>query len=276
MREQELRAYLNRILWGSLGLGALVAVRRRACASASSRCGPRSSTSGRSRRKEEMRRLSQRLVSAQEDERRRLARELHDEVGQMLTALRMELGKAERVAPNGGAGFAASVAECKRIIDTVMESVRAPLHGPAPGDARRFRPGQRARLARRGTSRVATTCPVFLAVEGDLDRLPEPQRTCVYRVVQEALTNCAKHAAGHTGRRESCATATAACTSSVQRRRRRHGDGDRARGRAWGWWASRSACARSTASSRSAPSPAAGTTLRDRHSRSRRGKRRSP
>jgi signal transduction histidine kinase len=37
--------------------------------------------------------------------------------------------------------------------------------------------------------------PVDLAVEGDLEKLPDPQRTCVYRVVQEALTNCAKHSA---------------------------------------------------------------------------------
>jgi signal transduction histidine kinase len=36
--------------------------------------------------------------------------------------------------------------------------------------------------------------PVFLNIEGELERLPEPHRTCVYRVVQEALTNCAKHA----------------------------------------------------------------------------------
>ena len=37
--------------------------------------------------------------------------------------------------------------------------------------------------------------PVDLSVNGDLERLPDPQRTCVYRVVQEALTNCAKHSA---------------------------------------------------------------------------------
>jgi signal transduction histidine kinase len=37
--------------------------------------------------------------------------------------------------------------------------------------------------------------PVDLSVDGDLERLPDPQRTCVYRVVQEALTNCAKHSA---------------------------------------------------------------------------------
>ena len=37
--------------------------------------------------------------------------------------------------------------------------------------------------------------PVDLSVDGDLEHLPDPQRTCVYRVVQEALTNCARHSA---------------------------------------------------------------------------------
>ena len=36
--------------------------------------------------------------------------------------------------------------------------------------------------------------PVELSVDGDLERLPEQHRTCVYRVVQEALTNCVRHA----------------------------------------------------------------------------------
>jgi signal transduction histidine kinase len=40
--------------------------------------------------------------------------------------------------------------------------------------------------------------PVNLSVEGDVERLPDPHRTCVFRVVQEALTNCAKHS-GATG-----------------------------------------------------------------------------
>ena len=44
-----------------------------------------------------MRQLSQQLVAAQEEERRKLSRELHDHVGQMLTALRMELGRIERL-----------------------------------------------------------------------------------------------------------------------------------------------------------------------------------
>jgi signal transduction histidine kinase len=192
LREQELRGNLNRILWGSLGLGALVAVvavaRIRVLELRSQEQHERTELA-----EGEMRRLSRRLVSAQEDERRRLARELHDEIGQMLTALRMEFGKAERLRPTNGNGYASSVAECKRIIDTVMESVRAISMGLRPAMLDDFGLGAALDWHGRDFSRRYGV-PVFLTVEGDVDRLPEPHRTCVYRIVQEALTNCAKHA----------------------------------------------------------------------------------
>ncbi|HYU42458.1 MAG TPA: sensor histidine kinase [Vicinamibacteria bacterium] len=189
--EAELRGTLDKILLGSLGLGALVALvavfRIRGLEMRSQEQHERTE-----RAEDEMRRLSQRLVRAQEDERRRLARELHDEVGQMLTALRMELGTAERVRGGGNGAFSASLAEAKKIIDTVMESVRALSMGLRPAMLDDFGLGSALDWHARDYSRRYDV-PVFLAVEGDVDRLPEPQRTCVYRVVQEALTNCAKH-----------------------------------------------------------------------------------
>jgi signal transduction histidine kinase len=192
LREKQLRDHLNRITWGSIGLGALVALvavmRIRVLETRSKEQHERTE-----RAEGEMRRLSQSLVSAQEDERRRLARELHDEVGQMLTALRMELGKAERVRPSVNGAFSSSVADCKRIIDTVMESVRALSMGLRPAMLDDFGLGSALDWHGRDFSRRYGV-PVFLAIEGNLDGLPEPHRTCVYRVFQEALTNCAKHA----------------------------------------------------------------------------------
>jgi signal transduction histidine kinase len=140
-----------------------------------------------------MRRLSHDLVLAQEDERRRLARELHDEVGQMLTALRMELGKAERARGQAGEAFAESSAEVKRIIDTITETVRALSMGLRPAMLDDFGLGAALDWHARDFSRRYEV-PVFLSVDGDVDGLPEPHRTCVYRAVQEALTNCARHA----------------------------------------------------------------------------------
>jgi signal transduction histidine kinase len=192
LREAELRHTLNVILGGSLGLGALVALvavlRIRILETRSQDQHERTEQA-----EEEMRRLSQRLVHAQEDERRRLAREHHDEVGQMLTALRMEIGKVERGRASTGGAFATSLAECKRIVDTVMQSVRALSMGLRPAMLDDFGLGSALDWHARDFSRRYDV-PVFLTVDGEVDALPEPHRTCVYRVVQEALTNCAKHA----------------------------------------------------------------------------------
>src|SRR4029078_11470070 len=104
LREEELGRTLNAILLGSLGLGALVAVvavvRIRVLETRSQEQHERTE-----RAEGEMRGLSQRLVRAQEDERRRLARELHDEIGQMLNAPRLALGKAARPASDRCGGL---------------------------------------------------------------------------------------------------------------------------------------------------------------------------
>jgi signal transduction histidine kinase len=191
-REQELQAHLNRILWGSLSLGVLVAlaatVRIRLLEARSQEQHQRTE-----RTETELRRLSHRLVRAQEDERRRLARELHDEVGQMLTALRMQLGRAERTRSATGSDFAGSVAECKGIIDTILRTVRDLSMGLRPAMLDDFGLGSALDWHVRDFSRRCDV-PVYLFVHGNVDRLAEPHRTCVYRVVQEALTNCARHA----------------------------------------------------------------------------------
>jgi signal transduction histidine kinase len=191
MREQEFHSSLTRILWASLGLGAVVAlgtVLRIRVLEGRARDQHRRTEEA----EQELRLLSNRMVVAQEEERRRLARELHDEVGQMLTALRMEVGKTERLRGTGEA-HRSSVAESKRIVETVMQTVRNLSMGLRPTMLDDFGLGAALDWHARDFSRRYDV-PVFLNVEGDLDGLPEPHRTCVYRVVQEALTNCAKHA----------------------------------------------------------------------------------
>ena len=192
LRQQELDTYVTRMLWGRLALGIAVAViavlRIRLLEQRSIE--QRESTE---RAEQEMRRLSHQLVGAQEDERKRLSRELHDEVGQMLTALRMELGKAERARTSPDGRFSANLAECKRLIETMVHTVRGLAMGlrPAMLDDLGLEPAlnwQARDFSRR------YNVPVNLVLTGDLDRLPESHRTCVYRVLQEALTNCARHA----------------------------------------------------------------------------------
>jgi signal transduction histidine kinase len=198
--QQDLRQYLDRVLWMSTLLGALVAVaaviRIRLLEGRSEEQKRRMAVA-----EGQMRQLSQQLVKAQEDERRSLSRELHDHVGQMLTALRMELGTVERARATPGPGFAGSMSECKRLAETMLRSVRDIAMGLRPSMLDDF--GLQPALewlvrdfARRSDIRVD------LIVEGELERLPDHHRTCIYRVVQEALTNCARHA------RASCITVT--------------------------------------------------------------------
>ena len=109
----------------------------------------------------------------------------------MLTALRMEIGRAERAQALGSPAFTATVAESKTLIDRMMRLVRDLAMGLRPSmlDDLGLEPAL-AWQAREFSRRY--NVPVDLAVDGDLEKLPDPQRTCVYRVVQEALTNCAK------------------------------------------------------------------------------------
>jgi len=190
-RQRELHQYLTWMLAGSLTLGLAVAI----TAAIRFRVLERRAEQQHARTEQaeqEMRRLSNQLVRTQEEERKNLSRELHDELGQMLTALRMEVGRAERAQAVGSPTFAATIAESKSLIDKMMRLVRDLAMGLRPSmlDDLGLQPAlawQTRDFSRR------YNVPVNLTVEGDLERLPDPHRTCVYRVVQEALTNCAKH-----------------------------------------------------------------------------------
>jgi signal transduction histidine kinase len=191
-RERELHAYLNGILAISLilGLGVSVAAVYRVVAL------EKLSEQQRDRAAQaetEMRRLSQQLVNAQEEERRSLSRELHDEVGQMLTGLRMEFGKAERAQALVDGGLRTHLAECKNLVDTLIDTVRHLSMGLRPSMLDDFGLSPALEWQSRDFARRYDV-PVNLALEGEMDAIPEPHRTNVYRIVQEALTNCARHA----------------------------------------------------------------------------------
>jgi signal transduction histidine kinase len=192
-RQRELHHYLTSMLAASLSLGLIVAV----AAVIRIRVLERRSEEQHARTEQaegEMRRLSNQLVKTQEEERKNLSRELHDELGQMLTALRMEVGRAERAQAVGSPAFSATMAESKSLIERMMRLVRDLAMGLRPSmlDDLGLEPAlawQTRDFARR------YNVPVNLHVEGDLERLPDSHRTCVFRVVQEALTNCARHSA---------------------------------------------------------------------------------
>jgi signal transduction histidine kinase len=142
---------------------------------------------------EELRHLSIRLRQVQEEERRTISRELHDEVGQKLTAMRMELGALERLRTGAVAEFSAALGEVKDLAEQSLRMIRDIAAGLRPSVLDDF--GLDAALqkqAREFSKRTGTI--VSVDAEGTFSRLSDRERTSVYRIVQEALTNCAKHA----------------------------------------------------------------------------------
>ncbi len=140
-----------------------------------------------------LRRLSHRLVQAQELERTSLSRELHDEVGQMMTALGMELKNLETLRDSNPAAFEKRMEEIKRLNTDAMRAIRDLAMGLRPSMLDDL--GLEAALQWQGREFSRHTgVPAIVQVNSTLDELSESQRTCIYRVVQEALTNCARHA----------------------------------------------------------------------------------
>jgi signal transduction histidine kinase len=191
-RQDVFRDDLRRLLWQTVLLGVAVAV----VAVFRLRTLERRSDQQRAIAQEaerQMRQLSQERDAAQEEERKNLSRELHDHVAQVLTALRMELGRIERTRTPADKRIGAAVTESKKLVDSMFSTVRDLALGLRPSMLDDF--GLQAALewhVRDVTSRYGVN--VELHVDGDFDSLPDRYRTCVYRAVQEALTNCVRHA----------------------------------------------------------------------------------
>ena len=141
---------------------------------------------------ERLRQLSQQLVSSQEQERKSLSRELHDEIGQLLTALRMELGNLERIKP-GSEDFSEHLDQAKKLADTTLKTTRGIAMGLRPAMLDLLGLGPALEWQTREFARRYDTL-IQLRVDGDLKDLPDRHRTYLYRIVQEGLTNCARHA----------------------------------------------------------------------------------
>lgn len=142
------------------------------------------------RSRQDLRELSANLVQAREDERRRIARELHDELGQRLTALKLDLSTLDRP---GAGPCAAQMQPMLTMLDETMAAVRrlaADLRPMLLDDL-----GLNAAvqwLAGDAARRLGLQVKVSLD-EQEPD-LAEPAATALYRIVQEALTNVARHA----------------------------------------------------------------------------------
>jgi signal transduction histidine kinase len=144
------------------------------------------------RNRQELRHLSGRLVRAQEDERRTIARELHDEIGQALTAVDVELSVAERAIPPDGRAVSA-VKEARVVTQRALAGVRdlSQLLRPSMLDDFGL-PDTLKWYLRKFSDRTGVRTE--LIAERLTDRLPIDIEVCVYRAIQEAVTNVSRHA----------------------------------------------------------------------------------
>jgi signal transduction histidine kinase len=145
------------------------------------------------RTRDELKRLSARLQDAQEQERRSLSRELHDEIGQSLTALLVDLGNAVAEIPPERAALHSTLASARQLAERSVGAVRnlALLLRPSMLDDFGLVPAlhwQAREVSRRTGLRVE------VSADEVSDDLPDGHKTCIYRIVQEALHNCARHA----------------------------------------------------------------------------------
>lgn len=139
---------------------------------------------------EQLQALSLRLLEVQESERRYLARELHDEVGQLLTGLKLKLGLSAR-APATGSKTA--LAEIQTLVNDLMGRVRNLSLDLRPSmlDDLGLLPALLWHFER---YTAQTGVQVMFRHSGLDRRFSPPLETTVYRLVQEALTNVARHA----------------------------------------------------------------------------------
>jgi signal transduction histidine kinase len=142
---------------------------------------------------QQLRLLSYEIVHAQEDERRLISRELHDEVGQMLTGLRIELRQLGETHYRPRTQFDARLQEVRRSLERTIQSVRDIAMGLRPSMLDDLGLGPALEWQAREFARQHDI-PVTVDIRARLDGLSDMQRTGIYRIAQEALTNCARHA----------------------------------------------------------------------------------
>jgi PAS domain S-box-containing protein len=146
------------------------------------------------RQQAELRELSARVLEAREEEKALLARELHDELGQLLTTLKLDLAWLRERVAEAEPALDDRLAQMSALVDRTVASVRRISSGLRPlilddlglADAVNW-------LAEDFASHSGVRVEVDVALDG-VGEVPRPVANTLYRVLQESLTNIARHA----------------------------------------------------------------------------------
>ena len=147
------------------------------------------------RRQAELHEISARVLEAREEEKTLLARELHDELGQLLTAAKMDLAWLRQRLPAGAPELDAKAAQMEAVLDRTVGSVRrisADLR-PLMLDDLGLRDAI-GWLAKEFEKHSGIACHLKAPDEGALENVDRSVAITLYRVLQESLTNVARHA----------------------------------------------------------------------------------
>jgi signal transduction histidine kinase len=142
---------------------------------------------------EQLRRLSRQILSAQEDERKRISRELHDVIAQTLTGINIRLATLKKEALLSTKGLDRNIARTQRLVEKSVDIVHqfARELRPAVLDDLGLIPALHS-FVKLFSNR--TRIHVHLKAFAGVEQLNSDQRTILYRVAQEALTNVSRHA----------------------------------------------------------------------------------
>ena len=141
----------------------------------------------------EQRHLAQRLLAVREEERRHLARELHDEFGQCLTSIGAETAFITTQTRERQPELLPAAQSIASVTAHMLESLQGILSQLRPVGLEEF--GLRAGLEQlvAGWQRRLTGCTFELLIEGEIDDLPDELTVSLYRIIQESLTNALRH-----------------------------------------------------------------------------------
>jgi PAS domain S-box-containing protein len=140
-----------------------------------------------------LRHLSARLLQAQDEERRRIARELHDSAGQLLAALSMTLTPLEMELQKANPRWAEALEGSMKLVDELSNELRTISHLLHPPMLDEAGLGFALRWYVEGFAERSKIDVQFEFPE-DLERLPREMETTIFRLIQESLTNIHRHA----------------------------------------------------------------------------------
>lgn len=148
-------------------------------------------------RNRQLRALSQRAISAQEEERRRIARSLHDDTGQTLSTLIITLERLEKRLPSDWQTLAERLASARRLAQQSLQELREIIYGLRPTILDDLGLGPAIRWYARSNLEEAGVRVQFELPDGPL-ALPARHKITLFRIAQEAVNNVLRHAQAST------------------------------------------------------------------------------